>query len=89
MKGREPPGDGRTKGQLLKDSLDGLRPFRGIPLYIGDHLDDRAASLACAVEFVKYGPATWDRILELVLEDVPPAAVSPGEPQLRHPRGET
>lgn len=66
---RAPPLDNPppTKGLLLQDALDALRPFEARPVYIGDHPDDETAAQEVAIDFIRYPDLTWPDIHQTVL----------------------
>jgi phosphoglycolate phosphatase len=63
---RETP---RSKGELLHEALEALRPHRRAPVYVGDHAEDRDAAAHNGVAFLPYGPNDWRDIMRLVLAE--------------------
>lgn len=61
----EPPD---TKGILLREALEALRPFRAQAVYIGDHQDDEAAADEVNVDFIRYPDMAWSDIQRKILE---------------------
>lgn len=60
----EPP---KTKGILLREALEALRPFRAQPVYIGDHVDDETAAGEVGTDFIRYPDSSWQEIQGIVL----------------------
>lgn len=61
------PGEAsRCKAELLQEALIALRPFRRVPVYVGDHAEDREAAARCGVAFIAYGPNNWRDIMRRV-----------------------
>jgi len=72
--GRELHGDARSKGELIAGALRCLDGRVRLPVYIGDHEEDRLAAAAAGIAFLPYGPQDWHS-LEAQLLDVEVASV--------------
>jgi phosphoglycolate phosphatase len=65
--GTTPQGPTRSKGELLHEALVALRPHRRVPVYVGDHAEDREAAAHNGVAFLSYGSNNWKDIMRRVL----------------------
>lgn len=65
--GTSPQGPTRSKDELLHEALVALRPHRRVPVYVGDHAEDREAAAHNGVAFLPFGSNNWKDIMQRVL----------------------
>lgn len=65
--GRAMGADGRSKAYLIGEALNSLSASSGLPVYIGDHEEDRRAANEAAIHFLQYGPDDWTALTEDLL----------------------
>jgi phosphoglycolate phosphatase len=66
--GRELQGDSRSKGELIAQAFRDLGAPGGLPVYIGDHQEDRLAAAAAGIAFLPYGPPGWHELEAQLLD---------------------